>query len=255
MTALGLLSPATVLLAFLAIAFSAYLRGITGFGFGIAAVPLLSVILAPAEAVPVVLVLQLFVGLGSLPACHRHADWRSIGLLAASAVLVTPAGIYLLTVLPANGSRLIISILVCLAVIVLWSGFALRRMPGIPATLGIGIVSGLCNGVAAMPGPPVILFYLSSPLEVAASRASMIIFFIFSAIAALAVAVPAHLVTLHILLLTAILMPALALGSYLSERQFGRMAASSYRTLALSSLLAIGVLAAGRAAQGFLHFP
>ncbi|MEA2739036.1 MAG: hypothetical protein QOH05_2343, partial [Acetobacteraceae bacterium] len=38
------------------------LRGFTGFGFGLAAVPLLSLALPPAEVVPLVVTLQVIIG-------------------------------------------------------------------------------------------------------------------------------------------------------------------------------------------------
>lgn len=251
--ALGLLSPAAMVFAFLAVTFSAYLRGVTGFGFGIAAVPLLSILLPPALAVPLVLMLQLFVSLGSLPSCVPIAHWRSIGVLSVGAVIGTPLGMAALALLPADAMRLAIAVLVCVAVFLLWSGSAWARMPGRLATMAIGVVSGLCNGTAAMPGPPVIIYYLSSPVEAAPARASMIIFFVFSAAAATVAAVHAHLIKAPDVVFTVLLLPALAIGSTIGEWQFNRMGAKSYRTLALISLLAIGVLVAVRAVPGVLQ--
>ena len=45
---------------------SGLLRGFTGFGFGLTAVPLLSLVMPPARAVPLVLMLQAMVSLAGL---------------------------------------------------------------------------------------------------------------------------------------------------------------------------------------------
>lgn len=52
---------------------AALLRGFTGFGFGLAAVPLLSVTLPPAQVVPLVATLQVVIGLGGLRRRERPA--------------------------------------------------------------------------------------------------------------------------------------------------------------------------------------
>ena len=56
----------TLLIALLGVFAASVLRGFTGFGFGLAAVPLLSLVLPPAQVVPFVVVLQVVVGTGGL---------------------------------------------------------------------------------------------------------------------------------------------------------------------------------------------
>jgi uncharacterized membrane protein YfcA len=49
------------------------LRGFTGFGFGLAAVPVLALALPPSQVVPLVVTLQVIVGAGGLRAAW--AGW------------------------------------------------------------------------------------------------------------------------------------------------------------------------------------
>ena len=72
---------------------AAVLRGFTGFGFGLAAVPLLSIALPPSQVVPFVVVLQVVVGLGGLRGAWKSCDWRSIGQLTPGLVVGIPVGI------------------------------------------------------------------------------------------------------------------------------------------------------------------
>ncbi len=71
---------------------AAVLRGFTGFGFGLAAVPLLSLVLPPAEVVLLVVTLQVVVGGGGLRAAWPECDSRSVGLLFPGLVLGVPVG-------------------------------------------------------------------------------------------------------------------------------------------------------------------
>ena len=71
----------------LAVGLAGLLRGFTGFGFGLAATPLLSLLIPPAELVPIVLLLQVassFIGFGH---SLEHHDRRSTWWLGLSAVL------------------------------------------------------------------------------------------------------------------------------------------------------------------------
>ena len=59
---------------------AAVLRGFTGFGFGLAAVPLLSLVLPPAEVVPLVITLQVVIGGAGLRAAVAECKDTSRGL-------------------------------------------------------------------------------------------------------------------------------------------------------------------------------
>src|ERR1700678_1113203 len=96
---LMVVSTLTVVLgAFLA----ALLRGFTGFGFAIAAVPVLSLVLPPTRVVPLTVVLQLLASMVDFRAASRITDWRSLMWLSPGMMVGTPLGLWLLTRLSAN---------------------------------------------------------------------------------------------------------------------------------------------------------
>src|SRR5690349_13989272 len=84
------------------------LRGFTGFGFGLAGVPLLSLALPPTQVVPLVTTLQVMVGLAGLRSALGTCDWRSVRLLLPGLVAGVPLGLMILTALPPNPVRLLI---------------------------------------------------------------------------------------------------------------------------------------------------
>jgi uncharacterized membrane protein YfcA len=250
-------SPALLLYAAVAVFGSAVIRGFTGFGFAIAAVPLLSLVLQPVDLVPAVLVLNMAAGAQQVHKLWSAADWLSVRWLLLGSLAGLPLGIALLTRLPADLMRFAIAAVVLFAVLALWGGFRFHTMPGRVTSLAVGALSGLLNGAAAMPGPPVILLYLSGPTAVAVGRASLVMFFFFSAAIGTALAVAEGLITgptlmLTALMLTALMLPALVLGNRLGDRGFDRSSPQAYRRVAFGSLLAIALIALVRSLAGIL---
>lgn len=173
--------PLTLLLMCAVIAAASVFRGFTGFGFAITAVPLLSLVMPPQGAVAVSAVMQALGGLIDFPTARRGCHWPSVRSLAIGAVLTSVPGALLLTLMSADVARLLVASVCALAVASLAAGLAFRRVPDLGGTILTGAAAGLFSGMAAMPGPPVITFYLASPLPTAQVRASMSVFFMFAA--------------------------------------------------------------------------
>jgi hypothetical protein len=245
---LDALSTGGIVVAVVAVFAGAVLRGFTGFGFALAAVPALTLVFDPVLAVPAMLLLQMLATFQSLPAAHRSIHWPALAWLVAGAVIGMPAGTALLATLPADIMRLLIGLVMLAAVAMLWRGFRFAHMPGVPARLGVGALSGVLSGAAALPGPPVIVFFLASPATAAVSRASLLAYFLFTAIGSMGFALAADLVGWATVVLALLLAPALILGNWVGEKLFQRAAGGGYRPVALAVLLAIGLVATGRAA-------
>ena len=119
----------TLLIAVFGMFAAALLRGFTGFGFGLAAVPLLSLALPPAKVVPFVVMLQVIVGVGGLRHAWRLCDWRAVRGLSPGLVLGIPIGVAVLTAFRANPVRLAIGGVILGSVLLLWRGFRLPPAP------------------------------------------------------------------------------------------------------------------------------
>ena len=226
--------------------FAGLLRGFSGFGFAIAAMPLLSLLHPPAEVVPVVMLLQLAVSLQGLRGAWAVADKPSLARLALGAALTTPMGLWALAVLPAAPVRLAIAVLVGLTVAILAGGFRLSRTPRGALVLVFGAMSGLCNGLAAMPGPPVIAMYLASPLRAEAGRGAMIVLFMLTALAGLLPLALLGRIDGHIGFLALPGLPVVWLGSALGAALYARSPDERYRRVALWVLAATAVATAAR---------
>ena len=148
----------------LCILLSAYfIRGITGFGSGLIAVPLMALSQPLTFAIPLVLALDFTasIALGSLK--RREANWGEIKLLLPAGVVGASLGAYALVTLPT------VPVLVTLGAFTMFFGF--RNIYGMQGDKQISqrwaIPAGLAGGTAGAlfgVGSPPYIMYLSRRL-------------------------------------------------------------------------------------------
>ena len=216
------------------------LRGFTGFGFGLAAVPLLSLILPPARVVPLVVVLQVIVGAAGLRDASRLCDWRAIRGLAPGVILGIPIGILILTLFAADTVRLAIGALIAVSAVFLWRGPRVSRVPSAPVTMAVGMVSGVISGLASMGGPPVVVYLLALGHGSAVVRATSIIYFMMSGSISMGAMLIRGLIDREVLILSIASVPALLVGTRIGAWGFYRTKPAHHRTTAL---VVLGILA------------
>lgn len=226
------------------------LRGFTGFGFALAAVPTITLFVAPVEVVPAIVIVAMLAGAELLPKVWRSIHWPSMRLLLGGGALGTPLGMYALKTLPADAMRAIIGVTVLAAVLFLWRGFKLAVAPPRRMRIGIGAVSGLLNGGTAMGGPPVIIYFLASPEGVAVGRASLLVYFFFLSIWSTVVNGVGGLLTLRTLVFAGLMLPFMFAGNRIGDRWFDKSSAAAYERIALVFLAGIAVLTLARAIAG-----
>ena len=231
---------------------AAIVRGYSGFGFSLLAITALSLALPPAEIVPSIFMLEIAASLHLLPGIWRDIHWRSIGLLLLGCAVATPIGVQLLAHVPAAPMRIAISLFVIVVVALLWRGFALKTMPGLAATVATGAASGLFNGAFGIGGPPVILFFFSSPAGVAVGRASVIAYFLGTDTIGLAFLTQAELTTWATLWRFLTFLPPLLAGVWLGARGFKHADPEGFRRWVLRILVLLAALTAVQGAVQML---
>ncbi|KZD11945.1 sulfite exporter TauE/SafE family protein [Oceanibaculum pacificum] len=242
------LDPLTFAGVFLVVTCAAIVRAFTGFGFALLAIPILVFFLPPAQVVPFIFILEIAISLTLLPKLWREVDLRGLRWLLPGAVIATPFGGILLLALSAESLRLAIGLVVLAAALLMWRGLSFKSTPGPGAALATGAFSGLLNGAAGIPGPPVVLFYLSTPAGAAVSRASLIAYFFVTDAMGLAVAGYNGLVDGETLRWTLWLTPAMLLGSVIGQAAFSRADPALFRRIVLLVLLLTGLAGAIKAA-------
>jgi uncharacterized membrane protein YfcA len=243
----GSLTPGLMAATAAAIFAAAVFRGFTGFGFALAAVPLLGLVMSPARAVPVAAGLQLLGGLLDFRSASKTCHWPSLRWLIIGAAVGSPIGALILVAIPAPISRLLISAITLLAVFVLGQGFKLVAVPTRTTTSVTGFLAGLFNGLAAMPGPPAVAYYMSTPLSPDTVRASLMVFFLATSISAVLAAATVGLIDSQVTGLLLLCLPVMWVGTRIGERAFTRGTQAMHRHV---SIVSLGLIAIGSAIKG-----
>jgi uncharacterized protein len=243
------LAPATFAGAALMTFGAAYIRGLTGFGMAIILVPLLGMIIRPDEAVVLAILLQLLIGPVGLKVILADGHRSSALLIAGCAVVATPLGLILLTRTPPDVARLLIAAIAIGAFLVVILTRKHRAQPGGVVTVGVGLLSGILTGFAAMPGPPVVPYYLREAFTPQVARASMMLVFFATAIAGTASAFSLGAASQRMVLLSVLLFIPMLIGNTLGSRAFGTVSPTVWRT-GVAMLLGVAGVSAGWRALG-----
>jgi uncharacterized protein len=226
---------------------AAIVRGFSGFGFSLLTVTALSLVYAPAEIIPSIFLLEVAASLHLLPSIWKDIHWRSLIPLTLGCLIATPFGVWLLANIPAPPMQLALSAFVLGSVILMWRGYALKSMPGTIATTVAGAASGMANGAFGIGGPPVVLFYFSSPAGNLAGRASLIMFFLLTDVIGLANQSIQGLVTKETAIRALLYLPALFVGVWIGSRSFKNTNPELFRNVILVLLAVMAILIGGKA--------
>lgn len=231
---------------------AALLRGFTGFGFGLAGVPLLSLALPPAQAVPLIAVLQVVIGALGFRGAARSRDWRAVGLLLPGLFAGVPIGTLILSELAPNPVRLVIGCIILTSVGMIHLGARLPGRPSRAISAGVGMVSGIISGLSSMGGPPIVVYLMAAGHSAARLRATTIVFFMLSGCVSLIPMTWRGLITRDVLIWSAVTTPVLFGGSWLGTWAFHRAQPGHHRAVALVTLsvLGVGLIVRALAASG-----
>lgn len=234
------LSSAAILLA-------AIVRGFSGFGFSLLSITAISLIMPVAEIVPSIFLLEVAASLNLVPGIWREIHWKSLRWLMLGYVVGLPVGTYALINAPADPAQILLGIFVIGTAVLMLRGFRLEQTPGAAASTGTGAASGVLNGAFGIGGPPVVLFYLSTPGAAAIGRASIIFFFLFTDLLGVAYFATQGLVTGQSFVQFVFWMPTLLVGVWIGAHGFRRMNQATFRRWVLVILIALAVLGMAKA--------
>lgn len=150
--ALEVATSSTTLWMLVVICFALFVRGAFGFGDGLIAVPILSLMVPIKEAVPLILLLSIITSVGGMWRERKHVNIGSLKRAGSIALVTFPVGIYLLTLLDEGIVRTVLgAVLIVLAV---WS---LSSFKPAPLTANVwsyvfGALAGVLGGAYALRG-------------------------------------------------------------------------------------------------------
>lgn len=218
----------------------ALINALSGFGFALMSVPLMTVAVGPKEAV----VLSSIMGLVS----NSTVLWHSRGdvdrpvatRLLAGSLLGMPLGVVALTRLPERPLEVMIAVAVLTAVVLLASGVRLTSA-GPLTDAAAGFLSGTFNTSIGIGGPPVVMLLAGRGLPKAVFRSTAVTVFAIAGAVALALFGLAGRFDRQVLVTAVVALPALPLGLVVGDRVHHRVPEERFGHLVLG-LLAVTAL-------------
>lgn len=156
-------------LSIVAVALGAFLgmtvQRSTGFGFGLAAVPVFSLVLGPFQGVLLANALVLPVAGAVLVGTWRALDRKRASVLMLTGALGVIPGVYVAKALPEFALRLFAGGVILLSIALKYRRAGARMWTRPSALVAVGAASGFLNGTAAAGGPPVAVYASANSWE------------------------------------------------------------------------------------------
>ena len=230
------------LLTALAITVAAGLmRGFAGVGSGMLMAPFFVVLFGPVETVATIIIMEIVATAQLLPGVYRHIEWRVVGPMGAMAAVFMPLGSWLLVNLePALMARGMAGVVAVFAVVLL-SGWRYHGPKRLPATLGVGALSGTLMASTSLGNPPVMVYLLSSGDRAEANRANFTGYFAITLLTLIAWMLFRGLIGPEALQRAAILLIPFMAAIWIGAKLFRKSSELLYRRVALGLLLGAGI--------------
>ena len=239
------LNPIEILIVLAATVVGGVIRGFSGFGAALAMAPVVSLLVGPREAVPAIIIVLMITTAQLIPGSIREVAWNKLWPLGLSSCVGVPIGVYALLVIDPELMRRGIAAGVAILSAIMLAGWRYERTPSRMLTISMGGFAGALTGAASIGGPPVIAFLLAGPDSAATNRATLILFFVFSQVIAVALYAASDVITARMMWLTVLMLPAQFAGLWIGAKYFAMASEEGYRRISLSVLLAIGIATMG----------
>jgi hypothetical protein len=225
-----------------AIVFAAALaQSLTGFGFALIVMPLLTIVLGIRTAAPLVALAALTVYTVNLVRYRRAIKVQEVWRLGVASAVGVPVGIWLLSTADEDLVMRILGI-----ILVAYAGYSLlqpnaRRALAQGWVYPAGFLAGCLGGAYNTPGPPVIVYGSLRQWPRNEFRAVLQALFLLNAVLVVASHAVAKHLTKQVFVYYLYAVPALAVGILIGSMVDSRIDQGRFRKLVTAMILALGL--------------
>ncbi|WP_319584926.1 sulfite exporter TauE/SafE family protein [uncultured Pseudodesulfovibrio sp.] len=221
---------------------AAFLQGLTGFGFGLIALPLLGFFLDIKTSVPLMILLAVIISVYLSIRLRKSIDLKCTFTLLVSSLVGIPLGVYALKQVQPRGLSLCVG-----AIMVVFTSYQFLARPR-PRSFGkrLTALAGFCSGILGsslgVGGPPVIVYTALQPWSKDKAKATLACFFALSGFAVIASHAISGMITAKVLHIYALSLPALVAGIFLGTKAYKHLSDRGYRQIALGLVFLLGCM-------------
>lgn len=222
------------------VAVAAFAQSLAGFGFGLLAVPMMTLLVDAHDAVIVATMIGTVSTAVQAVLDRQNCEWPTARRLSIAAYLGMPVGLFAFVIVSESAMRLILGVVVLLATLVLARGFTFTGRSRLIEWL-MGITSGVLSTSTSTNGPPLVFLLQARQMEATSFRATINTVFALSNIGAIALFAASGNVEVNGMVAAAASLPILFLALRAGYALRPRVDGSVFRKLVLVMLVLSGV--------------
>ena len=229
---------AGVVIAFLA----SVCQSVTGFGFALVMVPLITVVWAVKPAVTATVMLSLCGNLVLLREVRGHVSMPRVGgLLAGFAIGLVP-GVFIFERADEDVLRIGVGVAVLIATLAIYRSPEIDQgHDGLGLRMVFGAISGAIGSSTSLSGPPIVLYLVGRVREIDAFRATVLAYFVPSGVIVLVSYAIVGQITRDVLLMAAVATPAVLIGNPVGGWLRAHLDAEKFRIVVLAVLVGASI--------------
>lgn len=222
--------------------FSSCLQGITGFGFSLLSVPLLSLVLAPKIFVPILIMYSIVINSTVILSAIKEIRFKDMLLLFPFTFVGIPLGVHILKNFPRSNLQLLIGTIVIIFVIYQLIGKIKIKANRKYMYLIAGFFSGILGGSISMSGPPVIMLFSNQRRGKHNFRVNLAVYFLILNIITTAVYLINKMITIDVLNRSVLYFLPMFLGVIIGNVLSHKIPEKGFRKVTLILMLFMGIL-------------
>ncbi|MEM9277106.1 MAG: sulfite exporter TauE/SafE family protein [Pseudomonadota bacterium] len=212
-------------------------RGFSGFGSGMIIGPSTAALFSPVTSLAMLTILDALPTLTLVWGARKNVNWREIIPIVIGYALLVPLGVWVLKTGDPIVLRWFISISIFIAVAILWSGWKYTGPRTSPVSFSFGGLGGFMGAAAALPGPPVLVYWLASTARAITVRANMIYYLFLTDLIVIAGYLVGNIYTAEAVMRGLICVPVYFIGILIGTRFFAGASDELYRAIAFIMIL------------------
>ena len=225
---------------------------VTGFGFALVMTPLLALIWDVKPTIASSVLLSTVALLPLLIEVRGNASMSRVSVLLVGSLAGIPPGVFLLERLDAGALQVMVAATVIVASALLY--FSPNLAGGedtVRGRLMAGFVSGSIGSSTSLSGPPIVLYLLGRESDVAAFRATLLLFFLPGNVVTILAFALVGQITGDVLLLSVAALPAIALGLMFGAWLRSHVQPERFRAVVVAVLIVTSLAVLASAAGDF----
>lgn len=231
-----------IYLFIIAVLFTAsFTQGMTGFGFALVSIPMLSMLMELREAVALGALGGLVVNIYLIIKLRSFVKFFDLKNLIIGSVVGIPLGTYVLNYLSPHILKTILGIII--VVFVFLSVFKIIKQRNISTNWGylFGLASGLLGGALNTNGPPILIYFYLNGYDKFKQKASITGFFLIASVFIVSSHALTGITSTSTLKNFGYALPFILSGISLGSRAFGKISTLIYDRIILGFLFLVSI--------------